>query len=136
MLKLQRHGFTTWKSPNSFHKLLFEIISLQLFQKEISLETVVHFGLAIEQPVGDADDRVVESERVWVNVRRESVWNVYLLIVLHIKNKLLLNQTLLQQNSLDVENVNEFTDPKHELDFVEFVLNDLFVVLVLEQHPV
>ena len=130
VLKLQRHRFSTWKRTNSFQKLLFKIISLEFFQKEVSFEAVVHLGLAIKQSVCYADNWVIEAEGIWINICCQGGRDEDFLLMFDIEYKLLFNKTLLQQNSFDIEYINKLAYTEHKLYFVKFIFDDLLVVLV------
>lgn len=130
VLKLQRHHFSTWKRTNSFQKLLFKIVSLKFFQKEVSFEAVVHLGLAIEQSICYADNWVIEAEGIWINICCQGGWDEDFLLMFDIEYKLLFNKTLLQQNSFDIKYINKLAYTEHKLDFVKFIFDDLLVVLV------
>lgn len=64
------------------------------------------------------------------------MWDEHLLVMLEVKNKLLLDEALLEQHSLQIEDVRELADTQHELDFVKLVLDYLLVVLVLYQNSI
>lgn len=111
-------GFFVWESANSLQEFLLEIFALKLLQEEVCLQAVVHFGLAIEEPIGDADDRVVVSERVGVVVTSKGVRDEDFLVVLEVKNELLFDKALLEEDGPQVEDVCQFAHAQHELYFV------------------
>lgn len=55
-------------------------------------------------------------------------------IMLHVENKLLLQQGLLLQNCLDVEYVDEVGHAEHESHLGQLLFDDLLVELVLNHH--
>lgn len=136
MRELHWSRLLVWKSADSLHEFLLEILALKFLQEEVRLQAVVHFGLAVEESVGDADDWVVVSEGVGVIVASEGVGDEDFLIVLEIENELLFDEALLEEHSLQVENVGQFAHTQHELYFIQLVLYNLLVVLVFQQHPV
>lgn len=97
---------------------------------------MVHFRLTIKESISYTDNWIIKPERIWINISCECSRNENFLLMFDIENKLLLNESLLEQNSLDVENVNELTDTEHELNLVKLILNNLLVVLVFQEHSV
>lgn len=53
---------------------------------------MVQLLLVAEEPVGDADDRIVVPEGIRVHVAAQNIWDVDLLTVLEVKYKHLLGQ--------------------------------------------
>lgn len=97
---------------------------------------MIHFLLLVEKSVSDGDYWIIVTERRWVHIDTQQVRDIDLLVVLDIKNKQLLDQAFLKQDSLDVENINKLSDSNQELDLVEFVFESHFVPLVLQKYSI